>query len=516
MTIMNELRRAFRESTSEVEALLGMEDKGWINLSTANQIITDQERKTTVAKARYYTIKDPLGCRSVHLMTDYVFGTGISWSCEDEKTHDIMSLFWGAQQNAVALSPRGQHKSSEKLLVDGEIFFALFLGSAGEATIRRIDPLEITQIISNPDDVDDVRYYLREWTNQQGQVKQAYYRSFANEENKAVLDSMNRSVTATEDALVYHLAINDFATIRGVSYLYPAIGYMEAYREFLKARLAIMLALSKFAWRTKLKGTQATVNATKAQIEAEDAGAGQWLVENLSSDTQPIKTETGATQAYQDGRMLKLQVCSATGWPEQYYGDISIGNLATAKTVELPVMKMCQSYQSIWRGAFIDILDKVLEHAGILEERRYVDLAFPAITPADESALAQNISVIAGVFPEFLGSLDVQQQALLSIGIDDVNEVLDDIAANPRPPPPPKVIMMPTGIPPQEKQPPEELAKQESIGKLYLAVKGLRAALSTSNGGSHEMRDLQGAEGDRVSGGLDTDKVSSLQRKGRG
>ena len=510
MTILSELRRAFRESTSEVEALLGMEDKGWINLSTVGQIITDQERKTTVAKARYYAIKDPLGCRSVHLMTDYAFGTGISWNCEDEKTHDIVSLFWDARQNAVVLSPRGQHKSSEKLLVDGEIFFALFLGSAGEATIRRIDPLEITQIISNPDDVDDVRYYLREWTNQQGQAKQAYYRAFGNEKNEATLDSTNRSITATEEALVYHLGINDFATRRGISYLYPAIGYMEAYREFLKARLAIMLALSKFAWRTKLQGTQSTVNATKAQIEAEEAGAGQWLVENLSSDTQPIKTETGATQAYQDGRMLKLQVCSATGWPEQYYGDISIGNLATAKTVELPVMKMCQSYQAIWRGAFIDILDKVLEHADIPEERRYVDLAFPSITPADESALAQNISLIAGVFPEFLSSQDVMQQALLSIGIDDVNEVLEDIEANPRPAPPPKVIMMPPGTPPQ----PEELAKQESIGKLYLAVKGLRAALSPNDGGNHVVRGLQGEKDTGIPGGANPDKVSRLQGKG--
>ena len=488
MTIMSELRRAFQESTSEVEALLGMEDKGWINLSTVGQIITDQERKTTIAKARYYAIKDPLGCRSIHLMTDYTFGTGVSWNCDDEKAHGIVSLFWDAQQNAVVLSPRGQHKSSEKLLVDGEIFFALFLGSAGEATIRRIDPLEITQIISNPDDVDDVRYYLRAWTNQQGQIKEAYYRSFANEKNEATLDSMNKSVTSTEDALVYHLAINDFATQRGISYLYPAIGYMEAYREFLKARLAIMLALSKFAWRTKLQGTQTTVNATKAQIEAEDAGAGQWLVENLSSDTQPIKTETGATQAYQDGRMLKLQVCSATGWPEQYYGDISIGNLATAKTVELPVMKMCQSYQSIWKGAFIDILDKVLEHAGISEDTRYVDLAFPAITPADESTLAQNISLIGAMFPEFLASNDVMQQALLSIGIDDVNEVLEQLKGGP-------------GL------------ESNNIA-LIKALRWFRESIK-NNGGNHAMRDLQGAEDTGIRGGADTSNVSGLQRKGR-
>ena len=98
----------------------------------------------------------------------------------------------------------------------------------------------------------------------------------------------------------------------------------------------------------------------------------------------------------------------------------------------------------------------------------------------------------------------------MSIGIDDVNEVLEDIEANPRPAPPPKVIMMPPGTPPQ----PEELAKQESIGKLYLAVKGLRAALSPNDGGNHAVRDLQGEKDTGRQGGANPDKVSGLQGKG--
>jgi len=424
----DELGILLREATASVEADLALEDAGWISLSgTTGDVITAQERITNLQLSRLYSTKDPLGKQAIRLWTDYTFGTGMVWDTEDEKTKEVLEGFWDAQANQGVLSARGQRKSSDKLLIEGEIFFALFLGANGETKIRTIDPLEITEIITDPDDKEDVRYYRREWSDTAGTPHKAIYRSTTNVKDKATTDSLGTSVTKTQDALVYHLTYNTI-TQRGNPLLLPALLWMKYYTKFLGSRIAVMLALAKFAWRSKVKGGQAQVDAIKAKTHGKDIPAGSHEVENLGVDTTPIKTESGASAAYQDGKMIKYQVCAAVGIPEQYFGDISTGNLATAKTVELPMMKMFQSYQAIWADAYKDINDIVLEHNNVPDDKWYVDMDFPAIAPADIAQAATALVQILQVLPALGDSEDVKQIALMTLGVNDPAEALEQIA----------------------------------------------------------------------------------------
>lgn len=428
--MIEEFEQILVEAYKSVGDVFAGEDKGWVNLSVSSaagiNVLSDAKRKEAVNKARYYATMDPLARQAVRLWTDYTFGTGMTWSAKDEKANDALAKFWYAPENSGVLSARGQRKSSDKLLIDGEIFFALFLGPQGQATIRRIDPLEITEIITDPDDLEDVRYFKREWSDTQGQQHAAYYRSFNNQKDQPCKDSTGATVKATEDALVYHLAINTIGQ-RGNSTLLPALDWIKLYRQFLASRVAIMLALARFAWKVKVKGGSQAVTAAKDVYQDQTPAAGSVAIENMGAELQPIRTDSGARNAYDDGRQIKLQICSGTGWPEQYFGDISIGNLATAKTVELPVLKMCQSYQTIWTDAYDDIDQVVLAHNDVPEDARYIDRDFPFITPADESEMAKNIVAIGMAFPEFLSNRDVMQNALLSIGVRDPNAVIDEI-----------------------------------------------------------------------------------------
>lgn len=431
MPIMPEFDEVFnellREATQQVEDALKLEDAGWINLSTMGaDVIPGAARATTVKEARLYSLKDPLCKRAVALMTDYSFGSGVTWNMKDEPAKKILETFWKAPINRPLLSPKGQRKSSNKLLADGEIFLAVFLGSNGQATIRRINPLEIVEFITDPGDIENVRYYKREWSDVQGNPHTNYYRSFANIENKACIDAMGASVQKNDDALVYHLAINDIGQ-RGNSYLMPVLEWIKLYRKFLASRVAIMLALARFAWKAKVKGGQTAVDAMKAKLHEKEIKAGATEFENEGMDLQPIKTESGAAAAYQDGRQIKLQVAAGTGWPEQYFGDISIGNLATAKTVELPVQKMCESYQAVWQGAYEDIFQLILSHNKVTEDKQYVDMDFPAISEEMAAAMAQSMTLLCQTFPQFTDSQDVQQQALMILGVQNANEVLEQL-----------------------------------------------------------------------------------------
>jgi hypothetical protein len=188
------------------------------------------------------------------------------------------------------------------------------------------------------------------------------------------------------------------------------------------------------------------VASTKAQLNDTQVQAGATMVENMASNLTPIKADTGASAAYQDGRMLKLLIASACGIPEQYFGDISTGNLATAKTVELPMVKMFTSYQAVW-GSVYDIMDRlVLAERGITGDV-HIDRDFPAIAPSDQTEISTAIKTIIDAIPDFADSPDVLSAALSSIGVDDTARVLEDLekkkkekdaekAKNPPPVPP--------------------------------------------------------------------------------
>lgn len=423
----DELELLIREATASVEKDLALEDAGWINLSgTTGDVITSAERITNLKLSRLYAIKDPLGKQAIRLWTDYTFGSGMTWSvAEDNETaKKALKSFWDAKANQTILSARGQRKSSDKLLIDGEVFFAIFLGANGEAKIRCIDPLEITEIITDPDDIEDVKFYKRVWSDRQGIQRETIYRSTTNLKNEAAKDAFGNSVQKNDEALVYHLTYNTISQ-RGNPLLLPALIWMKYHTKFLSSRIAIMLALAKFAWKGKVKGGQTAVDAIKAKTHDKEVAAGSTLYENLGVDTTPIKTETGASAAYQDGRMIKHMICAAVGIPEQYFGDISIGSLATAQTVELPMMKMFQSYQKVWSDTYQDIDEVILEHNQVPADKWYIDRDFPDIAPEDVAQAAKSLIDILTVMPEFAYSPDVQQKALLIMGINNPAEVLD-------------------------------------------------------------------------------------------
>lgn len=424
--LMKPLYELIREATTSVEKDLALEDAGWINLSGGGGwVIPDATRILSVQRARVAYMKDPLARQAIRIWTDYTFGSGITYKAKEESTKKVLEAFWDAKENKALLSPRGQRKLSDKLLVDGEVFFALFLGTGGQAIVRSIDPLEITEIITNPEDIEDVRYYKRSWLKNNAS-KVSIYRSITNKKDEATVDSTTTAITKTEDAFVLHLTYNTIFQ-RGNPLLLPALDWIDYYRRFLASRIAIMLALAKFAWKAKVKGGQAAVDRIKATFHGQAPAAGSTLYENEGLDTTPIKTETGAQGAYQDGKMIKHQIFAAVGIPEQYFGDISTGNLATAKTVELPMVKQFQSYQATWRGLFQEIDEAVLEHNKVPEKDWYVDRDFPPIAEDEAAQIAQALKEILTVLPQLAEAPEVIQVALMALGINDTQEVLDNL-----------------------------------------------------------------------------------------
>src|SRR5262249_50712420 len=155
-----------------------------------------------------------------------------------------------------------------------------------------------------------------------------------------------RGVPVRWDAPIYHIKTGGFSDMRfGVPEIYAAVDWAKAYKEFLEDWATITRALSRFAWKASTKGGQRGVAALKSRLSTtlgSGAGMGETTpppvtgsiaVMSEGNNLEPIKT-AGATTSMEDGRRLLLMVCSALGLPETFFGDVSVGTLATATSLD--------------------------------------------------------------------------------------------------------------------------------------------------------------------------------------
>lgn len=413
---------------------LAIEDRGWIGgYNSTNRLNADldpRSRRVMVSQSRMYWLRDPLAHQAVRLWTDYCFGdSGLSVTCDDKKTQDKIHAFLDDPRNKRLLSASGQKRLSNNLLVDGEIFFAVF----SDGVIRKYDPQQIT-IISDPDDEDTVLAYKRLTSSN----KTLYYRDWTAtpQDAQAVIDPETKKTFKVErNVSIYHLAYDAFGK-RGNGLLVSSLSWSIQHRKFMEARVAITQALSKFTYKTTVAGGPKEVAKTQAKLESSFANrapntleknpvttAGGNFIQSKGLDLVPLPRTTGAGEAKDDSDSLKLQVCAGTGIMLHYFGDPSTGNLATATAMELPMLKMFQGYQKLWKDAYADIFFIVLdEKLGKKPIKKNVDL--PPILKDDLQELGRFLVGLAAMFPE-VKIPEILEMCLISLGVNNIDEIMD-------------------------------------------------------------------------------------------
>jgi hypothetical protein len=145
----------------------------------------------------------------------------------------------------------------------------------------------------------------------------------------------------------------------GCPLVYPALDYARAYRENMESWVSKERALRILAWQVKTEGGAPAISAWQAKlktalganqsVETNPAPApGSVAVTGKTTEIDPIKTSGLQTSLDQSRRVL-LMVCAAFGLPETFFGDASVGALATAESLDRPTELMCLNRQEFWR-----------------------------------------------------------------------------------------------------------------------------------------------------------------------
>ncbi len=417
---------------------LARDDAGWLKLGLGDSTgIPEQTRTLSVKRARAYFARDPLSAQAVRTWTNFTLGRGITFQAKDEHANDILREFWDAPINEPILSNKGQRKSNDKLLIDGEIFF-IFFEAAGKVKIRRIDPLEIIEIITDPNDAETKKLYKRVWVDSQNKTHEAYYLDWANTNKEETwLDSLGTPQGTNADGVIYHVPFNSLS-IRGVSLLFSGMDWAKAHRKFLEARASITQAMARFAWKAKIKGSAAQVAAVRSEWQSTLAttGSGETnpppapastFVENEGYDLTPIKTETGAAAAQVDANMLLGIFGASVGILPHYFGAGEAFRLATAKAMELPMLVQFEAHQQFWADVYDNIFTYVMTKNKVDTDEQFVDIDFPPIVESEMAGRIEAITKAVVAFPELDGN-DMRKLVLTTLGVNNPDEVLAGIA----------------------------------------------------------------------------------------
>ena len=479
-----------KERLAELE--LAQEDAGWTRLAFESELEFSRAGLTRImALSRLYFLKHPLINRAVTLQAMYVWGQGVNVKGKHPAIDGVVQAFLDDPYNQVELtSHQARTMKEQDLQVEGNLFFVLFSHPAtGRVRVRTLLVDEIDDIVCNPEDRKEPWYYKRmkatatvdpalgfATTTTGGTVYHPDWRY----KPTTRPDTMG-GIPVLWDQPVYHVRVGGLSSMRfGVPETYQGLDWARAYKEFLEDWATIVRSYAKFAWKkTNAKGGKAGIAAIKQKLGTTlglSSGetnpppqAGSMAVMPAGDDLQPIRT-AGATTSAEDGRRMLLMVAAATGLPESFFGDVSVGNLATAKSLDRPTELKFVDRQELWKSILGAMLQYVIDrralavsyadlHGTLVQnaERdawevvldadpedvdengvptgepidRHLDIDFPSILEHDKAAeIAGIVSAATLDGKAAAGTIDpktVSRLLLTALGQDDVDDLLEEL-----------------------------------------------------------------------------------------
>ena len=166
MGLLERLGLRHVERAREAGASSGVEDdRGWRRASAGGGSALNPDRDELHGEAllreayRAYTV-NPLAYAIIEQTTSFVLGGGARVVAKDSRVQRVIDEFWHDAENEMALRVYGLHT---ELALFGEQFVRFFVDRlTGRVVIRQLDPLYVTEIETDPDDIEKaVRYCYR-------------------------------------------------------------------------------------------------------------------------------------------------------------------------------------------------------------------------------------------------------------------------------------------------------------------------------------------------------------------
>lgn len=324
-----------------------------------------------IRQARFFDRWDAHAHGILGTMVNYIMGKGLTINpkSDDPEVWYRWREFWTADRNRMALR---QFEVVRRTFRDGELFIEFFDRdendkATGKTTVRFIDPLLVRSpasevgknqktitsgVNTDPNDVEKVLSYDVLDPNDASMLK-------------------FRTVKAED---VVHIKINaDSDQKRGEPAMQQVLKAFKDYEQWLdnrtilnKMRTAIVLVRKVTGSPDQVANISNTLPQTTrntGETKKKNWRGGTVLTASQGVEYQMLSPNINASDAREDGRNIKLTMCSNMQIPEYVLGDASNQNYASSMTAEAPFVKSIQFWQIFFEYFFGQIFKRVITNA---------------------------------------------------------------------------------------------------------------------------------------------------------
>ena len=487
--------KVFKERLWELE--LALEDRGWVRETTLAALeFSRYGVQQLIRICRVYGIKNPIIKRIAEICELYVFGRGIEIRSDDDTVNGVIQDFLDA--NDAEMGHNGLALKEKDIQTDGALYFGLETDSKGNVRVIMIDPLEIMDVATDPDDTAKPLYFKRQWNRNEFDTasgrtvpvaKHCWYPSLELIKDKPTQKPANiGDYPVNWDMPVLRDKIGAPAKWRwGVPPVYAAVDWARAYKDALEDYATVRRTLARFALMVETKGGPGAIAAYNALYSTTFADSNGTQIERNpppvvgSAHTGGPGTKieafksAGAQANPEEIRRILLMACASAGMPETFFGDASTGSLATAVSLDRPTELKFAAIQRRWGHtikriiAYVLMVNKTTPGARLFEARKnnpapqpaQIMVKFPTVVEHAMQPMIQAIYEMAslggrtGIPAGIVDRRTVADLMLAEIGVEDRGVLLDRIygekydpakdVTDQRSQPAPQLLTNPTG-----------------------------------------------------------------------
>ena len=344
-------RHLRKEMTTLKEA-----ESGWRDLygTEDDRELDDTKREAIRKKCIEVFYKTPEGRAIIKNLTNYIVGSGVSWTCQDENP-DVQKFV-----DDICLSPkvrfdRRQRSIVSRTLRDGELFVHILADQMGETyALRFYPPGEITEVKLDPQDAETVQEYKREWTGP---------------DNK----KQSKSIPADE---IHHIKLDvDEDVPRGRPLMEPILKRLTQYEKWLNGRITINEAKSNIVLEKIVTGSPSRVATVASSLPGTTKSAftdDEFAVQMPRPGTVAVHSDTikyqwtganiNAEDCKEDGRQIRLSIAAGVCMPEFLLtSDSSNANYSSTIIAESPFVKFVEACRFFFEQEFKLLFGRMIQ-----------------------------------------------------------------------------------------------------------------------------------------------------------
>ena len=309
--------------------------------------LTDRQRRKQQRIAFWLYLGHPLAYRGLSITKDFVVGEGIHVEAVDPQIEDLLQKHWTLNEYDWWI---------ENLVLElslyGELFLTTHVSAGGQVRLGAIDPLDVVQVILDPQDGRTPRWV--EVNPPNTGEKPVRLKVVSLDENP--LSPTHGRLTGQ----VFYFNVNKIThQIRGNSDLLSSIDWIDQHEQLLFSIVEMARAQMAHVWDVEIKGARGKQleEYRKTLGSRPKAGMVRLHSENVKFQAVSPNLSSGDTEAL--GRMLKVHIASSMGLPLHWLSEGGEAGRAAQAEMGVPTTKRLRNRQRTVRK----MLERIFRYA---------------------------------------------------------------------------------------------------------------------------------------------------------